>query len=208
MNFHAMKNDEWAAVAYLSQSAYGKLGNVNFTDADKEVYINRCQNKTGCSIGSFYGSYGCPYTYDDNMRYADGTSGKGVGASTTGTIYGIYDMNGGYWEYVMGNYNDTVGSSGFSSPLTLDSKYYNKYASSNILTACNGGECLSHALSKTSGWYGDNMSMIMETRPWSIRGGYYGATNSNGVFSLDYASNHAGEAHHDISFCLVLSPNL
>ena len=41
MNSHAMRNDEWAAVAYLSQSAYGKLGNVNFIGADKEIYQNK-----------------------------------------------------------------------------------------------------------------------------------------------------------------------
>ena len=46
-------------------------------------------------------------------------TGKGVGASTTGTIYGVYDMSGGAWEYVMGNYNDIAASSGFSEPLTL-----------------------------------------------------------------------------------------
>lgn len=41
MNSHAMRNDEWGAVAYLSQSAYGKLGNVNFIGADKEIYQNK-----------------------------------------------------------------------------------------------------------------------------------------------------------------------
>ena len=41
MNSHAMKNSEWGVVAYLSQSAYGKLGNTNFTGANKEVYQNK-----------------------------------------------------------------------------------------------------------------------------------------------------------------------
>src|SRR5699024_2859434 len=35
MNSHAMKNSEWGAIAYLSQSKYGKLGNVNFSGANK-----------------------------------------------------------------------------------------------------------------------------------------------------------------------------
>ena len=33
-------------------------------------------------------------------------------ASTTGNIYGVYDMSGGSWEYVMGIYNNGTGSSG------------------------------------------------------------------------------------------------
>ena len=36
-----MKNSEWAVVAYLSQSRYGKLGNENFKGANKEVYQNK-----------------------------------------------------------------------------------------------------------------------------------------------------------------------
>ena len=210
MNSHAMRNDEWAAVAYLSQSAYGKLGNVNFINADKEIYQNKSNGFiTGCSSGapSTSGSYGCPYTYDDNTRDESGVSGKGVGASTTGTIYGIYDMSGGAWEYVMGNYNDTIGGSGFSEPLTLDSKYYNKYTSSTLDEACNGSVCLSHGLSETAGWYGDYQAMITETNPWLLRGGGYGDTTGAGVFSFNAAISLGG-AVSGSSFRLVLSPSL
>ena len=38
---HMMKNSEWAVVAYLSQSKYGKLGNINYSGANKEVYQNK-----------------------------------------------------------------------------------------------------------------------------------------------------------------------
>ena len=41
MNSHSMKNNEWAVVSYLSQSKYGKLGNENYTGAEKEVYQNK-----------------------------------------------------------------------------------------------------------------------------------------------------------------------
>jgi hypothetical protein len=37
---HMLKNDEWGAVAYLSQSAYGKYGNSDYTGANKEIYVN------------------------------------------------------------------------------------------------------------------------------------------------------------------------
>ena len=106
---HMMKNSEWAVISYLSQSKYGKLGNTNFNGANKEIYQNKSdQYITGCSYGSQSNGntdYGCQYTYDIDIN--------GTGASTTGNIYGIYDMSGGSVEYVMGNYNDEVGSSGF-----------------------------------------------------------------------------------------------
>ena len=214
MNSHAMRNDEWAAVAYLSQSAYGKLGNVNFINADKEIYQNKSNGFiTGCSIGapSSSGSYGCPYTYDNNIRDESGASGKGVGASTTGTIYGVYDMSGGAWEYVMGNYNDTIGASGFSEPLTLDSKYYNKYTSSTLDEACNGSVCLSHGLSETAGWYGDYQTMITETYPWMLRGGSYSnyPAECAGVFYFNSSGDGiSGGAGNVGSFRLVMSPSL
>lgn len=136
-----------------------------------------------------------------------GASGKGVGASTTGTIYGVYDMSGGAWEYVMGNYNDTIGGSGFSDPLTLDSKYYNKYTSSTLDEACDGSACLSHGLSETAGWYGDYQTMITASNPWSLRGGHCYDNSSAGVFSFS-RSYTAGGAYGDGSFRLVMSPSL
>ena len=210
MNSHAMRNDEWGAVAYLSQSAYGKLGNVNFINADKEIYQNKSNSYiTGCSSGapSSSGSNGCPYTYDNNIRDESGASGKGVGASTTGTIYGVYDMSGGAWEYVMGNYNDTIGGSGFSDPLTLDSKYYNKYTSSTLNEACNGGVCYSHALSETARWYGDYQTMIIASNPWLLRGGDYLDNSVAGVFGFNH-DYMTGRASHNVSFRLVMSPSL
>ena len=187
MNSHAMKNSEWAVVSYLSQSRYGKLGNENFTGANKEVYQNKSdQYITGCSYGSPSNGntdYGCQYTYDNNIRTEDGMTGKGVGASTTGTIYGVYDMSGGAWEYVMGNYNDISASSGFSEPLTLESKYYDKYTSNNVSLACNGSECLSHGLSETAGWYNDYRNMVSEEYPWLLRGGVFFCLWLDGILS-------------------------
>ena len=72
MNSHAMRNDEWGAVAYLSQSRYGKLGNENFKGANKEVYQNKSNSYiTGCSYGAPSNGntdYGCQYEYDNNIR--------------------------------------------------------------------------------------------------------------------------------------------
>ena len=208
MNSHAMKNNEWAVVSYLSQSRYGKLGNENFTGANKEVYQNKSNAYiTGCSYGSPSNSntdYGCQYTYDSNIRTEDGSAGKGVGASTTGTIYGVYDMSGGSLEYVMANYNNMAANSGFSEPLTLDSKYYNLYTTGDPSTACNGEECKGHGLSETSGWYSDYHNMVNETYPWLVRGGYYEGNTDAGVFG--FGIGNGGGGNRD-SFRLVMSPS-
>ena len=200
---HMMKNSEWAVVSYLSQSKYGKLGNENFTGVNKEVYQNKSNNYiTGCSYGSPSNGnqdYGCQYTYNQNIN--------GTGASITGTIYGVYDISGGAWEYVMGNYNDISSASGFSDPLMIDSKYYNKYTSDDTNQACNGRECLSHGLGDTNGWYNDYHIMVSEEYTWLVRGGAHYDNNVAGVFYFGTSIRDLGAAG-DGTFRLALSPSL
>ena len=183
---HVMKNTDWAAVAYLSQSKYGKLGNINFAGANKEIYQNKSNLFiTGCSYGSPSNGntdYGCQYAYDINI--------DGTGASTTGTIYGIYDMSGSAWELAMGNYNDLIGESGFI--IMPEFKYYVKYTSDNMSIACNGTECLSHNFSETLKWYGDYKSMVNTSRPWVICGGHYSLSNVGIFYSTRYEYTSSG----------------
>ena len=96
-----MKNMEWGAVAYLKQSKYG-LGTTDIAINDNS---------------SFYTGGGTSDAYKTN-----------VAQSTTGNIYGVYDMSGGAVESVMGNYNDIISMAGFSSMPAA--KYYDKYTSS------------------------------------------------------------------------------
>ena len=219
LNSHAMKNSEWALAAYLSQSKYGKIGNRNFSGANKEVYQNKSDSFiTGCSYGTPSNGntdYGCQYTYEK--------SPSGTGASTTGSIYGVYDMSGGAWEYMMGDYApggekhsgmSTTAHSGYTGLLQdgtkitgknwLEDKYYDFYESSDPLTACNGTSCISQALNETAGWYGDNTAMVTAQYPWSVRGGCYRYNSIAGVF---YFANDRGRIDGSGSFRLVLSEN-
>ena len=211
---HMSKNNEWGAVAYLTQSIYGRC--INSTTCS-EVYINNSSGhytgRSGGNIGGStpingtytdqtsttqYNTYGF-YTYDDYLLdYGTNTKGnkvegKGTGASTTGTIYGIYDMSGGEDEYVMGVLADTNGkprsgynslwNSGFTGMLMdgttytgiafPDSKYYNLYT---------GTTYTGHALTETKNWYSDNASFVNTSGSWFLRGGSYSNSASAGVF--------------------------
>ena len=196
---HMIKNSEWAAVSYLSQSKYGKIGNNDYSGANKEIYQNKSDSFiTGCSWGNPSGGtsadYGCQYTYDVEVN--------GTGASTTGTIYGIYDMSGGARDYVMANYNDMITGSSFGS--MPNSIYYDKYTSNNVATACNGKECLSHALSETLGWYNNERLMLNEKFSWLARGGKYEHPNS-GIFQF---TEQWGNGDYDRSFRLSIVYNI
>ena len=197
---HAMKNSEWGAVAYLSQSKYGKLGNTNYDASNKEIYQNKSDSyTTGCSWGHPSGGtesdLGCQYTYDIDIN--------GTGASTTGTIYGIYDMNGGAWEVVMGNYNDNIGESGFDSMPPI--KYYDKYTTTNVDTACSGSECLSHSLGETENWYNDYNVFVDSTYSYLVRGGYYYRDKTSGTFSYGASTTNGGNKGVNESFRIILT---
>ncbi len=106
---HMMKNTEWGAIFYLTQSQYGRC-----KDICTEPRINNSRYITGYSANK---NPSCGYTensvdcnnYDETVGLnQDGSSGWSYynsfsqEASTTGNYYGVFDMSGGSWEYVMG----------------------------------------------------------------------------------------------------------
>ncbi len=206
---HMMKNSEWGAVAYLSQSKYGKYGNSSYSGINKEVYINNHRDSnnsiwTGCSAGTPNAnstSNSCPYKYSVSLN--------GTGASTSGTIYGVYDMNGGALEYVMGYYTKASGTWGATSSTNYagfssapPSKYYDNYTSTSATTACNSGICYGHALSETAGWYSDWSNFLVPSSPWFERGGLYDSSEGAGIFNFNIGG--AGSWNILISFRVVL----
>ncbi len=188
---HMAKNSEWGIVAYLSQSKYGKYGNSAYSGANKEIYQNKSATfTTGMSNGT-------PSQETASTQIPYDTKDTGYGASTTGTIYGIYDMNGGTYEYVMANYNNIDGASGFN-PFP-DSKYYDLYTSTTVSTSYKSGD----ATHETNGWYQDNNYFMTTANPWLLRGGYHQNNETSGVF---YMNDDIASAHDNRSFRLVLKP--
>ncbi len=199
---HMSKNNEWGAAAYLTQSIYG-----------------RCTSSTSCTeIGinnndSSITGYGAPAGSAKTVANGAYNTPLGKNASTTGTIYGIYDMSGGADEYVMGVLADTNGkprsggsssvNSGFTGMLSKgttytgitfpNSKYYNLYT---------GSSYTGHALTETKNWYSDTADFVNTSGPWFRRGDSYDLGASAGVFHF---FNHYGSSGSDSSSRLVIS---
>ncbi len=172
---HMMKNMEWGAVAYLKQSKYG-LGTT-------DIAVNTNSN--------FYTGGGQSDAYKTNVTQ-----------STTGNIYGVYDMSGGAWERVMGNMknsSNTFYSSNAGFTTAPDAKYYDsyKYDSSSNTTHARGklGDATKETLTTfgntSGGWYSDYAYFPGSSNSWFIRGGYYdnGSNAGAGVFGF---GNHTG----------------
>ena len=217
-DIHMEKNMEWGAVAYLSQSKYGKYGNSLYEGDYRRIYKNNYYQytnsiyyyKTGYSGYSETASSTTSNTvlYNDLTDLGSGKGYKGAGASTTGTVYGIYDMNGGAHDYTMGNMVNSSGafyssSSSFSSPYP-NSKYYDKYSyysSSTQSLASRSRSKLSDGIKETiknmdntssgAGWgYYGYRNMMYSSNSWFGRGGYARSTTYSGIFSL--SSNNGG----------------
>lgn len=190
---HMMKNMEWGAVAYLSRSKYGK---------NAEISIN---NNSGFITGR-QGNY----TYNDFI-VSDGNitlnkeAGTGVLASTTGNVYGIYDMSGGAYEYVMGMQKASNGtiqyqSSGFNANNMVESKYYDLYEYGTSNSDYSRSK-LGDATGETRNWYSDYQSFIYSSFGWFVRGGNYSDGSNAGSF---YFVDYGGDARFFIGARAVL----
>ncbi len=182
LNSHMMKNSEWGAVAYLAQSSYGMNG---------EVWINPNSNHLTGQAGTSTNASGTTTTY----AYSDTT--YGVKASTTGTIYGIYDMNGGSDEYVAAYINNMAsqqnGSSLASAPIYMKDTY-----SVGIDTDCQTNyevqsniygdavyETSNAGYSQKNAWHGDSTGFPWGSYPFITRGGQYNYAESSGLFRFE-----------------------
>lgn len=197
---HMIKNTEWGAVAYLSKSIYGK---------EDEIWINPSDNyTTGCAgaTPNANSTVGCIYEYSTN---------NGVKASTTGNIYGIYDMSGGAYESVMGNYNNIGSFSGWSNAEVADlpDKYIDRYytEAGNMLNGTgmnydftikgdaihetsyeaarwNGSTWIGNS---DSSWYSSHSNLPRSDAPWFERSGGYGSGSLSDIYAyvISYGSD-------------------
>ena len=216
---HMMKNMEWGAVAYLSHSKYGINKEVAINSAN--TYTTGCgpQSEGSTSSGSTCNSY---------------TTTLGQSASTTGNVYGVYDMSGGAHEYMMGNMVWTNGQqmSGHSTSNNINSaftgilsdggtsftgtyafpskRYYDKYSYGTSSTEYTRGKLgdatkeMAPVSSNKTSWYGD-YALFVSSSAWFSRGGYYGFGALAGAFCFTYGSGITGA---DYSARAVLSVSL
>jgi hypothetical protein len=237
-NSTMLKNDQWGAIAYLSASTYGAGVNNVQINAARSNTLQDGNGKTG------YGITGCgPSTNGINSQYTitdtattgavactySGTShsyqtATGQLASSTNNVYGIYDLSGGTWEYVMGNHNATNTTYMATMP---SANYFDNYPVPPFATRpswssssdeeyynndiCTWSTCGGQALHETKitqsvsssdqSWGSDYSYFVDSSTPWFERGGYSGTGMNGGVF----ASHHNfGSAFSSVGFRVVV----
>ena len=186
---HMMKNSEWGAVAYLTESKYGR----NTTAVTKN------------DAGYYTGGASTAGAYKDNILQ-----------STTGNVYGIYDTVGGAWEYVASyiannqnsygyQFASNVGTSDSKNDKTESTKYatvykYNSTSDSyqnnydlNLNKVFGDGTTETSTLgNNASSWHSAFSGFVDSSGPFFRRGCFYRDSSAgsfcfyNGVGNSDY----------------------
>ena len=217
---HMLTNMEWGAVAYLTNSKYGRCTNGSCTEVSINGYgeTSNYTTMTGCGpIASGSEDYGTSCNaYNTTL---------GQTASTTGNIYGVYDMSGGADEYVMGNMSSSNGTSytyqannaGSNFIYSADTaKYLTTYAYGTTYsdqTAYNRGR-LGDATSELvlsasapwagNGWYNDYASFPYSSDSWFRRGGNFNESRYAGPFYFYYGPGASYYGYSGRAALLVL----
>ena len=129
LNSHMLKNSEWGAVAYLTESKYGRNG--------AEIEFNNQEYITG---GGEYN------LYVENAKQ-----------SSTGNVYGIYDLSGGTYEYIATYYKGgNLGNYILSFANGVSNEYSTAYDDVNANTTYKYGD----ATYETRKWHSDYANFV------------------------------------------------
>lgn len=203
---HLIKNIEWGAVSYLAHSRYGRN--------DNQVVINNYYDKDKLKTGYGAISNNSEYGNSINVTYLWNTD-NGMKASTTGNVYGIYDLVGGAIERTAA-YLDNDSQSLKNEALSLydaDKKYKDIYSVSTQdernenydLSVNNYGDAIYETSSNGDGnnsWYDANSYMTTGLYTFFYRGG--SAIDSKKA-SLFYFSSSSGGVYKYAGYRAVLT---
>ena len=234
---HLMKNSEWGAVAYLGHSEYGLnkqgvyLNNINLNNSTQSIYA-----VTGVTTGTTGAN--AKTTTIENIKSIIGNNPNSDGvylwnqiegqkASSTGNMYGIFDLSGGSIDFVssyIANGNSSLKNHGASLAYegenlkTVSTKYVTVYLKSEQ-TSENAdtqsqynyeanskkiGEAI-YEISEmgygTTGWYENTSNFPSKSDTFMRRGNRSWEKMTGGLFAF---SHTVGDNLYNTGFRAVL----
>ena len=249
-NSHLMKNSEWGATAYLSISKYGYsegssskekaknnlrvTGVTNPNNTGEITAITGYSATTGkasensiaysseSSLGNSVSGTNSQTSYAWNNCNSNSDEGNGTLSSTTGNIYGVYDMGGGLADYISayvnsGSSNLTTYGGSFANrtsnhlstaypynPVTTDYKDFNSGYNGTGWNKIFGDALWETSSGTGSGkaWFGQTLEEDGSSEePFFPRGGYWYTTGTVGLCGL---YDDIGFAYSNFGFRSVL----
>ncbi len=206
---HLMKNSEWGAVAYLTHSQYGRNGN--------EIDFNK-----STISGNGSGASARETIINEKNNY---NTEVGAKASSTGNIYGVYDLSGGNAELTSGfnKYGDTtfLESSDYGLNITKEAKDEGgNYISTKYITVYSNesddynkvrevgkiGDATKEVRKTSFGvaWFNELSWIPVTSRPFVTRGAYWFYSEYSSSAGLFHSECSSGQYVQTNSFRVVL----
>ena len=198
---HLMKNSEWGACTYLARDAKYGIGKEEIAVNSKN--LNNGGVSTTKEEGNKKASVYVATGYNSNNNEWNSYLGSNLSASTTGNIYGIYDMSGGTWERTAAYINNGKTENGESviAGKGKSTKYATVYPYSDVGTTDDErseanyklndkiyGDSIRETSTEGKGynsWY-RGVSCYPEDRgAFFVRGSFYGGNNSADISSFN-----------------------
>ena len=215
---HLMKNSEWGACTYLARSKTYGIGSEDIAVNSKN--LNNGGVSTTKEQGNTKASAYAVTGYNANNNEWNSYLGSNLSASTTGNIYGIYDMSGGTWERTASYINNGKTGNGASVVIGKEksTKYATVYPHSDVgnnddeksvanykLNDKIYGDSVRETSTEGKGatsWKGDYSYFPEGGGPFFYRGGHYGTGGSAGL-SAFYRTAGSADWYHGFRSVLV-----
>ena len=129
---------------------------------------------------------------NSNYITANGNVEVNIRQSSTGNVYGIYDLSGCAFEYLAAYYNfgDNLSyGSSFAIQGGRSTVYATVYTGTNESTDYKVGD----ATYETRGWDGDDTHFIDSTHSFFNRGGRYRSGSLAGIFNFNYGNGRKSQ---------------
>ena len=205
------RNRDWGAVAYLAHSRYGRNGT-------RISINNNGDHRTGFGGNT---PTAAPSTGAATQAW---NTAAGMLASTTGNVYGVYDMSGGAWDRVAAYLeNGSTALTGLNNNVlrnaperykdvyrigTTDTPENNWLANSNrfgnaVWETSSAGTGGSSSAIPGNSWFGNRSDFPSGASPMFDRGGREDAGDRGGPFNFGAG---AGATSATVGFRIVILP--
>ena len=241
---HLMKNSEWGAVAYLGHSEYGLnkqemyINNVSLNSGNRE----RTEEEGKSGVDSVYAVTGVTtgtvneeetVTTIENIKSINGNNANSDGvylwnqiegqkASSTGNMYGIYDLSGGNFERIasyiangddnLKRYGDSLTYEGDTLKTTstkytvvyphkevtsgnMDTESKNNYEANTKIFGDAIRETSTSGAKSSGSWNEDYSYYVALSSSFMMRGGNYWFVYRSGLFAFHRAGGNS--AYYD-----------
>ena len=133
---------------------------------------------------------------------AEGNIETNVNQSTTGNVYGIYDLAGGAFERVASYYNGSNlldNATSFASNGGKSTAYVTAYEGDNV----EEDNIIGDATYETSNWNNDSKDFVNSDYPLFVRGGHSTNGSSAGIFSYRTSNGERFESN-SFRMCIIV----